>query len=157
MNLKDRLQVPLVVCDIDCELERLSQVIDRHRFADQEAGEEEAALFPKADELFARGIDVALLVVMLEAGLVSATQLSKVLAQSSADEFNSGLLGLRDLAIALSDHEGPLFPSREPFAVVAPFDPNVLEECFLLLAPRGAPRHPVERLGDIELWGSAFK
>lgn len=111
--------------------QRVDAIIDQYRFADRTdralalfEDEEGLALFPDADALRDRGIDVALLADMLEAGMIQVDSFGDTLRNLSADDLNGALENLRD--IVEEEAEGLDFADRvlkryedEP---VEPFD-----------------------------------
>lgn len=90
----------------DAEEALVDNVIDRRRFESEAdrvlaryEDEEGLALFPDADSLRARGIDVARLAALLEIGLVRADGLDDMLHSLSVDDVNTALEHLFDGAV----------------------------------------------------------
>jgi len=116
---------------------RVDSIIDQHRFADRGdralalfENEDGLALFPDADELRDRGINVSLLADMLEAGKVEADSFGDTLRNLSVDDLNGALEHLAD--IVAEEAEGLDFVDRvlrryEPEETIEPFDMNRMD------------------------------
>lgn len=116
---------------------RVDSIIDQYRFADRGdralalfEDEDGLALFPDADELRDRGIDVALLADMLEAGMIQADSFGDTLRNLSVDDLNGALENLAD--IVAEEAEGLDFVDRvlrryEPEETIEPFDMNRMD------------------------------
>lgn len=97
--------------------QRVDAIIDQYRFGDRAdralalfEDEDGLALFPDADVLRSRGIDVALVADMLEAGMIQAESFGDTLRNLSVDDLNGALENLRD--IVAEEAEGLDFTDR---------------------------------------------